>query len=231
MMDKHIIIFIGPPGSGKGSLSQLCVKKLGWAQLSTGDLCRRHIAEKTEIGEQIDLIIQSGKLISDDLMIEMVEGWLLDKFKDLDVLILDGFPRTIAQAQALSALLKKEAFSSVKLHVVLLLLPDKIVEHRLTSRLVCPTKGCGAVYSKIVPALAPQVAMICDRCPGVSLVVRSDDTSEAVKRRLKSYHKHSQELLVYYKSIGQKMHELVPDKPLQEVFDDFMHVIGGELLG
>jgi adenylate kinase len=229
MIDKHIIIFIGPPGSGKGSLSQLCVKKLGWAQLSTGDLCRSHIADKTEIGKQIDLIIQSGKLISDDLMIEMVEGWLLKKFQNLDVLILDGFPRTIAQAQALSALLKKAAFASVKLHLVLLSLGDEIVEHRLTSRLVCPAKDCGAVYSKIVPALAPQVAMICDKCPGVSLVVRSDDTSDAVKRRLKSYHKHAQEIVDYYKDIGQTIYELTPDRPLKEVFEGFVDIMGGEL--
>lgn len=219
---KQVFIFIGPPGAGKGSLSQLCVSRLGWAQLSTGDLCRQHIAEQTEIGKQIDFIIKSGTLIPDSLMIDMVEAWLLDKFKNIDVLILDGFPRTVVQAEALDALLCKKIFSHVALHVVQLVIEDGEVMHRLLGRLVCPNKGCGAVYSKEIGELQPQREGFCDRCPQTRLIVRSDDTAESIKHRLEVYHKHANALLDYYRHHDHKnVKTLDAHKPLPEVFLDF----------
>ncbi len=95
--ERSIVIFIGPPGAGKGSLSQLCVKELGWAQLSTGNLCRYHITEQTELGKQIDLAIKSGKLISDGVIVDMVDKALPETFKQSPIVILDGFPRTVAK--------------------------------------------------------------------------------------------------------------------------------------
>lgn len=225
---KHIFIFIGPPGAGKGSLSQLCRKRLGLAQLSTGDLCRRHIAEKTEIGQQIDFFIQSGKLIPDSLVIDMVEKWLLEKFQNLDALILDGFPRTLAQAEALDELLMKDEFSSVQLNVLELNIDDQIIIDRLSSRLICPNKECGSVYSKKDPQLAPREAMMCDYCPGVQLIVRSDDTPESVVRRLESYHKHAQELVKYYEDKGRFVYQLAVDRPIEEVYSDFVKLAGFE---
>lgn len=225
---KQIFIFIGPPGSGKGSLSHLCVEQLGWAQLSTGDLCRQHIAEKTEVGKQIDFFIKSGKLIPDNFVIDMVEDWILDKFKNLDVLILDGFPRTVAQAGALDELLKKNIFSGVQLHVVQLMIDDFAVASRLESRLICSNKECGAVYSRLVEKLFPQNSMKCDKCDS-SLIVRSDDNPESVKHRLVTYHKHSNDLLGYYKTKGQKLYQLDVDKPLEKVFEEFMRYVSVEL--
>lgn len=224
---KKIFVFIGPPGSGKGSLAQLCVKELGWAQLSTGELCRQHIMDKTEIGRQIDFFIRSGKLIPDTLMIGMVEDWLLKSFNNVDVLILDGFPRTVVQATALDELLNKEIFSNVSLHVVQLEIEDSIVMDRMSSRLVCPNKHCGHVYSKQNAALMSHSGMECDQCPGTALVVRSDDTVDSIKHRLEVYHKHAQGLLDYYCNHPKsRLIALDADMPLQSVFINLLNVIG-----
>ena len=227
-VNKQIFVFIGPPGSGKGSLSQACVKDLGWAQLSTGDLCRHHISHGTELGKQIDFFIRSGKLIPDGLMIDMVETWLLEKLNSLDILILDGFPRTLVQAQALDDLLRKEKFSNVNFRVIQLAIDDDMVVHRMMSRLVCPQ--CGTVYSKEHEELKPRIDMICDKCPGVSLVVRSDDTADSIRHRLAIYHKHAQELVDYYQKQGaNKVAVLQAHKPLHDVFADFKKMIGLEV--
>ena len=224
---KRIFIFLGPPGAGKGSLSQLCVSQLGWAQLSTGDLCRQHIADQTEIGKQIDFFIRSGKLIPDSLMIDMVEAWLLEKLKNLDVLILDGFPRTVVQAQALDALLGKDVFSSVSFHVIQLVIDDALVMERLMSRLVCPNKGCGAVYSKEDPELKPHRDEYCNYCQDTRVIVRSDDTAASIKHRLEVYHKHANALLDYYRLHGKKkVQTLDASKPLHAVFVDFEQMVG-----
>ena len=99
MSIDRVILFIGPPGSGKGTLSQKCVQKLGWQQISTGDLCRRHIAKQTEIGKSIDFAIKSGKLVSDGLISQMVFDWFRQENIESDVVILDGYPRTVNQAK------------------------------------------------------------------------------------------------------------------------------------
>src|SRR5438105_2140053 len=104
----NIFIFLGPPGSGKGSVSRLCIKDLGWVQLSTGNLCRKHIAKQTEIGKEIDFAIKSGKLVSDDLITNMVLEWFQKDFDDSHTVILDGYPRTIMQAQAFTKLFDKQ---------------------------------------------------------------------------------------------------------------------------
>lgn len=224
---KQIFIFLGPPGAGKGTLSQQCVREFGWNQLSTGDLCRQNIVDKTPVGEQIDFFIRSGKLIPDSLIIEMVEDWLLKRLDEIDVLILDGFPRTVVQAEALGALLQKSAFANVRISIVQLVVDDEVVTHRLLSRLVCPNKSCGVVYSTEVPELKPRIDMMCDRCPGVSLVIRSDDNRESVKHRLAVYHKHAQELINFYSKHDRDAVVVVDaNKPLPQVFMDFRKMIG-----
>lgn len=228
---KQIFVFLGPPGAGKGTLSQQCVKELGWKQLSTGDLCRQNIADRTELGQQIDFFIRSGKLIPDALMIDMVEEWLLKRLNEMEVLILDGFPRTVVQAQALSVLLNKPVFANVRVSIVQLVVDDEVVTRRLLSRLVCPNKQCGVVYSIENEDLRPRVAMMCDRCSGVSLVIRSDDTAESVKHRLAVYHKHAQELVNYYREhVSGGVISLEANKPLRDVFSDFKEAIKLALL-
>ena len=123
---KQLVIFLGPPGSGKGSLSQLCVENFGWKQLSTGYLCRKHIKEQTEIGKQIDFLIKSGKLISDKLIIDMVEQWLQESMRQSSFIILDGFPRNIAQAEAFHEIIDKK-LSFFKIEIFKLFVSDEIV--------------------------------------------------------------------------------------------------------
>lgn len=221
---KSIYIFLGPPGSGKGSLSQLCEKRLGWIQLSTGDLCRQHIAEGTEIGKQMDFAIKSGTLISDSLIVQMVGSWLLDQRSSKNPVIFDGFPRTVPQVDALRHLLKDRGINA-QLVVVHLVLPDEVVEMRLKSRLICGNKDCQTVYSAINARLAPRIEMQCDECSS-SLVRRSDDHEDSIKERLLIYYKHKQGLLEFYKAIGQSILDLPAHGHVEEVFDSFQHIVG-----
>lgn len=110
-MSQQAFIFMGPPGSGKGSLSKLCKTYWGWQQLSTGNLCRKHISEDTQIGKEIDFIIKSGKLISDELIASMVDAWLTDVVGKEYSLILDGYPRNFTQAQDLLRLIQDKYIS------------------------------------------------------------------------------------------------------------------------
>ncbi len=109
---QAIFIFIGPPGAGKGTLAYNCIRRQGWIQCSTGDLCRKTSAQDSPLGRQIDLLLKSGKLISDSLIIEMVEQWLNEHLGQGVPIILDGFPRTLVQAEQLGHLLQKACFRS-----------------------------------------------------------------------------------------------------------------------
>jgi adenylate kinase len=223
-----VFIFIGPPGAGKGSLASLCVKHFGWLQISTGNLCRKHIAEQTKIGKEIDLIIKSGKLIEDDLITSMVFDWFSENSDTSTGIIFDGYPRTVAQAEAFDAMLK-EKFPAMPVKVVLFCLTDDVVVHRLCSRYVCQNKDCQAVYSLSSCANRDAVEnmTVCDLCSG-KLGRRDDDNEIAVRKRLDVYHKHEQQLINFYRDNGSMIIELDASKQLQAVFDDFVHYIGKE---
>ncbi|MFT6765592.1 MAG: adenylate kinase, partial [Alteromonas naphthalenivorans] len=127
MSTKQVFVFLGAPGAGKGALSRLCVKKLGWKELSTGNECRKHRSEGTKIGQEIDFAIKSGTLVSDNVVIDMVAQWIGKNINSALAIILDGFPRTIAQAQGLVQLLKDENNGDLSLHVFQLNLDDEII--------------------------------------------------------------------------------------------------------
>ena len=223
---KNVYVFIGPPGAGKGSLSQYCTVHLGWTQLSTGNLCRKNIAEKTKIGMEIDFALKSGKLVSDTLITDMVGQWFDQQISNSNIsaIILDGFPRTVPQAEALQDLLQ-EKLSFLKLNVVRLSLSDDVIITRLGSRYICANKECQAVYS-VLPnsAMAPKNMGKCDKCSG-SLLRREDDQKESVKERLVMYHKHEKALLDFYKKAGRSVIDVAVDKPLEKVFDEFKKLI------
>ena len=224
MKEKKVFIFIGPPGSGKGSLSQYCSNKLGWKQLSTGSLCRKNIDEQTEIGKQIDFAIKSGKLISDDLIVSMVEEWLTNNSSHFQTAILDGFPRTVQQAEALNDLLRHKV-KNCDLKIVRLFISDGTIVHRLSGRLICSNNDCQAIYSVLpLSELTPERMMTCDTCQN-TLVRRADDAMSAVVERLKIYHTHEQQLLDYYRDYGFGINEVNVEKPLKDVFDDFQNLL------
>jgi adenylate kinase len=222
-----VFVFVGPPGSGKGSLSSLCIQNLGWVQLSTGNLCRKHIAKQTETGKEIDFAIKSGKLVSDSLITNMVLEWFQKDFNDNHTVILDGYPRTIVQAQAFAELFEKRFFKS-DLHIVRFILSDEVIIARLSSRLVCENKDCQAIYSeKQGVDLSPKQGMKCDYCDGC-IGRRPDDDKDAVAERLRVYHRHEQDLLDFYESTGHEVYNVFVEKPLGDVFRDFKVLVGLE---
>ncbi len=221
---KSVYIFVGPPGSGKGTLSHLCVKTLGWVQLSTGNLCRRHIADRTEIGQQIDFALKSGKLVSDDLINAMVQEWFISAIQESDNIILDGYPRTVGQAQALHTFLQ-EKMPNVSVNVVRFFISDEAVVSRICGRLVCQNKDCQEVYSLHPGARIPAMEMRCDSCSGI-LGRRTDDAITAVQDRLQTYYKHEQDLLNFYAQEPFKTKELAVNKQLDEVFEEFKELVG-----
>lgn len=219
---KNIYVFIGPPGSGKGTLAQLAVQQYGWAQLSTGNLCRKHIADQTEIGKQIDLIIKSGKLISDELVTCMVDEWLAEQPIDVSI-ILDGYPRTVEQAKRLDKLLQQK-YADATLTVVVFDIDDAIVIERMSARLTCTNKKCQSVFSTLPGSPCnSRVPLICDRCQE-RLEQRADDDPRVIKKRLIAYHEH--DLLPYYLQAGARIVHINAEQLLSKAFDEFKHELG-----
>jgi len=217
---KSIIIFMGPPGAGKGSIAQLCVDRLGWKQVSLGNLCRLRAAENSEECKQIAFFIKSGKLVPDDLILSTVRSWLEEYAHTFTVLILDGFPRTLVQAEAFQKMLQTvDQLASIELKLIVLEIPDEKVTQRLMSRLMCSNKSCGATYSSLERTLQPEVEGVCDRC-GSALVVRTDDTLEAIAERLRIYHEHAERMVAFYQAQGVALHKINVDRSLENIFDD-----------
>lgn len=221
---KRILIFTGPPGAGKGTLSNLCLEQLHWTHLSTGNLCRKHISQQTEIGKQISQTIADGKYISDDLIIAMVHEWLIEQSNHIDHVILDGSPRTVTQARALHEFVT-EQLKDFTLTVLQLTISDEAVISRLTSRAVCKNKECQAVYSTIDSLLSPKDGMICAKCT-YALEKRIDDEPETIRERLKTYYKHEQELLNFFKTAGVEIKKISVEKPIYELFAEVKHQLG-----
>lgn len=187
------ILLFGPPGAGKGTQSALLVEKMGLKHISTGDLFRTNIKSQTELGQQAKSFIDKGELVPDEITIGMVEK----EFKSLDRgFVLDGFPRNVAQAQALESLLEKY---SMKLDYSLFLdVPHEELVGRLTGRRVC--KSCGAVYH--IESKPSQQEGVCDLCGG-EVVQRSDDREEVIENRLAAYNESTRPLKDYYQKQGQ----------------------------
>ena len=221
---KQIFIFLGAPGSGKGSLAYACVDKLHWKQLSTGDLCRKHIVEGSVLGQEIDFAIKSGTLVSDDVIIDMVGQWLNEETLLNTSIILDGFPRTVPQAEGFIKLIKSN-FAAIPLRIVHFVISDEVVIKRLSSRLICSNKDCQRSYSSNeISQFFPKNLGKCDKC-GATLKSRDDDRPEAIASRLEGYHYHIGALMDFYKKSGYVVEHILGNASSEQVFEEFLKLV------
>lgn len=182
------MVFIGPPGGGKGTEIQL-LQQMGYFKVSTGDLLRDEVTKETTLGKSIKKDMESGKLIKDSIVTKLLDKKIKERNNGL---IFDGYPRNIKQAKKLDSILKK---NDIQLDVVFHLeTSDKIIINRIAGRYIC--KKCGATYNK--NGVQPKKKGICDVCGGKEFKVREDDKISVVKSRLKEYHEIEKELLDYY---------------------------------
>lgn len=187
-----IIIMLGAPGTGKGTVGNLLAEKLGIPHISSGEIFRSYINSDDEIGKEVKSYVSEGKLVPDELTIRILEKRLQESDTQKGC-ILDGYPRTVVQAESLDALLKKQN-RLVKVAVNLSLSDDEIVD-RITKRRSCPNVDCREIYN--LDFRKPKVENVCDKC-GSTLIIREDDNEATVRRRLENYHNISENLIEFY---------------------------------
>ncbi len=205
-----IYVFIGPPGVGKGTLGEMFCEETKAVHVSTGDLLRQEMAAGTELGNKVKGIIAEGGLVSDDIVAEMVEGRLQKDDIVAKGCLLDGFPRTVPQAEALRDILKRTGHKMAA--VVSIEADQQMLITRLTARRMCTNKECGAIFN--VVAMPPKTEGICDKC-GAKLYQRSDDTKEAALHRLDVYAKQTAPLIDFYKKEGKLIRSTSRDLPAE----------------
>mgnify|MGYP001215109109 CR=1 FL=1 len=188
------IILLGPPGAGKGTQAKILVDKRSYIQLSTGDMLRNAVSEGSDLGLKAKEIMDKGEFVPDEIMI----GIISDKIAEIgsSAFILDGFPRTTGQAEALEKLLRDKSKSLS--HVIELKVDDSQLINRITGRFTC--SNCGAVYNDNFKN--PDKLGVCDFCGKSEFSRRSDDSVEVMKNRLEAYHQHTAPLLEFYRNTG-----------------------------
>ena len=211
------IIMLGAPGAGKGTQAKMIAEKYSIPHISTGDIFRANIKNGTELGKKAKTFIDAGQLVPDELVVDLV----IDRFKEDDCkngYVLDGFPRTIPQAEALDKALA--ALGDKVDYAIDVNVPDENIVNRMGGRRACV--GCGATYHLVY---APtKTEGICDVC-GKELILRDDDKPETVQKRLTVYHEQTQPLIDYYKK--QSILKTVDGtQPMEKVFADIVAILG-----
>jgi len=189
------LILLGPPGAGKGTQAKRLQETHGLVQLATGDMVRAVIASGSELGQRVKAIYDAGRLVPDDIIIDMIAA-RIDEPDCAGGFILDGFPRTVPQAEALDAMLAERGRKLD--HVILMEVDEAELIARIVGRLICPV--CGASYHEHFNR--PRVDGKCDNCGGADLVHRADDRPEAVATRLEAYRNQTAPILPYYRARG-----------------------------
>ncbi len=210
------MILLGAPGAGKGTQAELLVEALGIPSISTGNMLREAMANGTEIGKQAKHYMENGLLVPD----EVILGIVAERVAQADCakgFILDGVPRTLAQAEALEA-------KGIRIdHVVSIEIDDSVIEGRMTGRRVC--SKCGASYH--IVANPTKVEGICDSC-GAEVAIRKDDTPETVQKRLKVYHEETEVLKDFYAKRGN-LRTVEGNQPIQKITAEILEKIGANV--
>jgi adenylate kinase len=210
------LILLGAPGAGKGTQAELLTQKLSIPAISTGNMLRDAISNGTDLGKQVKTYMDGGLLVPDELVLGIVRERVAQP-DCANGFILDGVPRTLAQAQALDAL-------GVPIdHVVSIEIDDAVIESRMTGRRVCGK--CGASYHII--ANPPAKEGVCDQC-GSELMIRKDDAPETVRKRLQVYHESTEVLKAYYAQAG-KLRLIEGNQPIEDAGRDILEAIGAEV--
>ena len=207
------LILLGAPGAGKGTQAEMLVKRLNIPSISTGNMLREAMANGSELGKQVKQAMDEGKLVSDELVLGITKQRVAQSDCN-NGFILDGVPRTLAQAEAL------EQMGVVIDYVVSIEIDDAVIEGRMTGRRVCPK--CGATYH--ITANPTKVEGICDAC-GEGVIIRKDDAPETVKSRLATYHSTTEVLKDFYAKRG-KLKLIHGDQSIEGAFADILKAIG-----
>lgn len=189
------LILLGPPGAGKGTQAQRLIETFGIPQLSTGDMLRAAVAAGTEVGLRAKAVMDSGSLVSDAIVNAIISD-RLDAADCAKGFILDGYPRTLQQADSTEAMLKSKGMKLDR--VIEMRVDDEVLVHRVSGRYTCAR--CGAVYHD--EDHKPQVPGICDKCGGTEFKRRVDDNAETMRTRLRAYYKETSPLVGYYHCKG-----------------------------
>ena len=211
------IIMLGAPGAGKGTQAKMIAEKYALPHISTGDIFRANIKNQTELGMEAKKYMDEGKLVPDELTVKI----LLDRVAADDCrngYVLDGFPRTIPQAEVLTEALDKMGDKID--YAIDVAVPDENIVNRMSGRRACVT--CGATYH--IVHIPPKVENICDKC-GSALILRDDDKPETVLNRLKIYHEQTQPLIDYYTEKGV-LKTVDGTKDMKDVFADIVSILG-----
>ncbi len=210
------LVIMGPPGAGKGTQSALISSKYGIPHVSTGDMFREILKRSDDLANRIRKYVESGELVPDELVVEMVRDRICRPDCERGF-ILDGFPRTVAQAEALDRMLES---AGKELNAVLYLrVSEEAVVRRLSRRRVC--ESCGAIYH--LDYNPPKRPGVCDRCGG-RLIQRDDDQEEVIRERLRVYHEQTEPLINYYGERGLLV-EIDGCKEIHEVWEDVQKVL------
>ena len=213
------IIFIAPPAAGKGTQAKLVSSEYNIPHISTGDLLREEMANETEIGLSIKKDMDSGNLVSDEVITTLLKNRITSK-DCLNGFILDGYPRNLAQAKKFKDLLDE---LNINKSIVIYFNIDKDTALKRTlSRIICP--NCGSSYNLLIEDLKPQKENICDRC-NHELKSRTDDTEEVFKHRFDTYINSTKDLIEYYRKLGLLYEIEVSDKSAETIFKEVKEIL------